>query len=173
GGFPMRFHLALPLLLNLAFVSSYAQPAETPPPPAASVPDSAATAAPRDTSPEPKTLSIQAPGLSSLTLGGTAQLKGFYHNMSADRDADKNLSLQLRRFRLDLNGSLGRHFGFRGEFRMDGNENSFGTDNAYLYYTVNDLVGFKGGKFKRSFSQEALQSSKSLYTIERGGLYHD
>lgn len=184
----MRLHLALPLLLNLAFIGPYAQPAGSSAPPVSTVPDSAKTNAPGVASAPvvenppadtagvpsgPKALSIQAPGLSRLDLGGTVQLKAQYHNVSADRDADKSLSLQLRRFRLDLDGGLGGHFGFRGEFRMDGNEGTFGTDNAYLYYTVNDLVGFKGGKFKRPFSQEALQSSKSLYTIERGGLYHD
>ncbi|MEO7424032.1 MAG: porin, partial [Fibrobacteria bacterium] len=109
--------------------------------------------------------------LARLDLSGTMQLKALYHDMDAERDADKKLSLQLRRFKLELEGAFDAHFGFRGELLVDGNGRDFGVDNAYLFYTLSDLVEFRGGKLKRPFSQEALQSSKSLYTIERGELY--
>ena len=118
-------------------------------------------------------LSIRSPFLEKLDLGGTVQVKGLYRNMTADRDADKRLSLTLRRLKLDLNGSVDSHFGFKAGFQMDGNNKNFSVDDGYLYYTLNDLVGFKAGKLKRPFSQEALQSSSSLYTIERGELYHN
>ena len=93
--------------------------------------------------------------------------------MTSERDANKRLSLQLRRFKLGLEAGLDSHSGFRGEFLVDGNGKSFGVENTYLFYTLNEFVGFKGGKMNRPFSQEALQSSKSLYTIERGELYHN
>lgn len=128
--------------------------------------DSAALA-----SPEPVVLRNSS--LSHLDLSGTFQLKALYHDMAAERDADKRLSLQLRRFKLGLEAGLEGNSGFRGEFLVDGNGRSFSVENTYLFYTVNEFVGFKGGKLNRPFSQEALQSSKSLYTIERGGLYHD
>ncbi|MDB5050322.1 MAG: hypothetical protein JWO30_3393 [Fibrobacteres bacterium] len=143
-------------------------------PPAAT--DSATVAADTATSAPPSQLdafTIHNSFLSRLDLSGTIQLKALYHNISADRDADKRLSFQLRRFKLELNGAFDEHFGFLGELLVDGNNRNFGVDNAYLYYTVNELVGFKGGKMKRPFSQEALQSSKSLYTIERGELYQN
>ncbi len=128
---------------------------------------------PADKMPAPVVIPIMTPLLSKLELGGTVQLKGLYHDFSADRDADKRLSLTLRRFKIELDGAVDPHFGFRSGFLMDGNNKAFGIDDAYLYYAVSDLIGFKGGKVKRPFSQEALQSSKSLYTIERGELYHD
>ncbi len=118
-----------------------------------------------------KTLKI--PLLSKLELGGTVQLKGLYHKFTSDQDADKSLSLNLRRFKMDLDGAVDKHFGFKGGFLMDGNNRAFGIDDGYLYYTMSNWVGFKGGKMKRPFSQEALASSKSLYTIERGELYFD
>ncbi|HKP97544.1 MAG TPA: porin [Fibrobacteria bacterium] len=142
-------------------------------PPSAS--DSATVAADSATVAPPSQLDaflIHNKYLSRLDLSGTLQLKAFYHDFTADRDADKRLSLELRRFKLELDGGFDAHSGFRGELRVDGNGREFGVDNAYLYYTMNDLVGFKGGKLKRPFSQEALQSSTSLYTIERGELYH-
>jgi nucleoid-associated protein YgaU len=132
--------------------------------------DSAAQAA---ESAQPGPLAVRNSVLTHLDLSGTFQLKALYHGLTAESDAEKRLSLQLRRFRLDLEGGLGEHSGFRSEFLVDGNGRNFGVDNAYLYYTLNEFVGFKGGKLKRPFSQEALQSSKSLYTIERGDLYHD
>ncbi len=136
--------------------------------------DTAATrAVSKDTLPSPKAIALRVPLLSKLDLGGTVQLKGFYHNLSSDRDADKRLSLNVRRFKVDLDGAVDKHFGFKGGMLMDGNNKNFGVDDAYLYYTVNELVGFKGGKLRRPFSQEALQSSKSLYTVERGELYHN
>lgn len=122
---------------------------------------------------EPKAALVRVPGLSRLDLGGTVQLKALYHDMISERDADKRLSLQLRHFRLDLDGAIDKHFGFRGELKVDGNARAFGVDNAYLSYTVSEWIGFKGGKLKRPFSQEALASSKSLYTIERGELYQE
>lgn len=118
-------------------------------------------------------LELRNPVLEKLALSGTVQLKAFYHDFASDRDADKSLSLQLRRFKLGLDGAVNEHVGFRGEFLMDGANKSFGTDDAYLWWSANDLFGLKGGKLKRPFSQEALQSSKSLYTVERGELYHD
>jgi phosphate-selective porin O/P len=128
--------------------------------------DSAALA-----SPEP--LVLRNASISRLDLSGTFQLKALYHNFTSEYDANKRLSLQLRRFKLSLEAGLDSHSGFRGEFLVDGNGKSFGVENTYLFYTVNEFVGFKGGKMNRPFSQEALQSSKSLYTIERGELYHD
>ncbi len=128
-----------------------------------------------DSSPAPRSqldaFALHNNFLSRLDLSGTIQLKALYHNMTAERDADKKLSLQLRRFKLELDGGFDANFGFRGELLVDGNGRNFGVDNAYLYYVIGDLVGFKGGKLKRPFSQEALQSSKSLYTVERGELY--
>ena len=132
--------------------------------------DSAALAA---LTSQPEPLLVRNSSLAHLDLSGTMQLKALYHGVTEDRDADKRLSLQLRRFKLELEGGLDAHSGFRGELLVDGNGRNFGVDNAYLFYKVNDFVGFKGGKLKRPFSQEALQSSKSLYTIERGELYHE
>jgi hypothetical protein len=132
--------------------------------------DSAALAA---LTSQPEPLLFRNSSLAHLDLSGTMQLKALYHGVTEDRDADKRLSLQLRRFKLDLEGALDAHSGFRGELLVDGNGRNFGVENAYLFYKVNDFVGFKGGKQKRPFSQEALQSSKSLYTIERGELYHE
>ncbi|MDB5104183.1 MAG: hypothetical protein JWP91_1872 [Fibrobacteres bacterium] len=133
----------------------------------------AADSAARTQPPQPEPLVIRNAYLARLDLSGTVQLKSLYHGITEDRDADKRLSLQLRRFKLELEGGFDAHSGFRGEFRMEGNNRNFGVDNAYLFYTLNEFVGFKGGKLKRPFSQEALQSSKSLFTIERGEVYHD
>lgn len=118
-------------------------------------------------------LELRNPILQRLALSGTVQLKGFYHDFASDQDSDKRLSLQLRRFKLGLEGAVTEHVGFRGEFQMDGANHAFGTDDAYLWWRANDIVGVKGGKLKRPFSQEALQSSSSLYTVERGELYHN
>jgi hypothetical protein len=138
--------------------------------PADSGNDSAAAPAP---TPPTGVLELRNPVLERLALSGTVQLKAFYHDFASDRDADKHLSLQLRRFKLGLEGSVTEHAGFRGEFLLDGANKSFGAEDAYLWWRASDIVGIKGGKLKRPFSQEALQSSKSLYTIERGELYHD
>jgi hypothetical protein len=122
---------------------------------------------------KPAGVNLTAPGLTKLELGGTVQLKAFYHNFAADRDADKSLSYNLRRLRIDLDGAAGEHFGFTGQFRLDANGKEAGIEAGYLSWTCNDLFGVKGGKIKRPFSQEALMSSKSLYTIERGPLYQN
>ena len=127
-----------------------------------------ATTAPRS---QAEVFALRNNFLDRLDFSGTVQLKALYHDMYADKDADKRLSFQLRRFKLELEGGFDPHFGFRGEMLVDGNGRNFGMDNAYLYYALNELVGFRGGKMKRPFSQEALQSSKSLYTVERGQLY--
>jgi hypothetical protein len=197
GGFPMRLVLST---LSLCWaLPAAAQTAPASPAPAKevidtadvpAVPAAAANAAPAPTpaadsaGPADTVAAAPAPAareplawntglLSRLDFFGTLQLKGLYHDMSADRDADKRLTLQLRRFKLGLEGAFDAHSGFRGDFLVDGNNKNFGVDDAFLFYRINGLMGFKGGKFKRPFSQEALQSSKSLYTIERGELYHD
>ena len=118
-------------------------------------------------------LEIRNSVLSRLDLSGTIQLKAFYNNFGAAKDSDKKLSMQLRRFKLGLEGLLTDQAGFKGELLIDGNNKAFGAEDAYLFYRLSDVVGFKGGKMKRPFSQEALQSSKGLYTLERGELYHD
>lgn len=140
---------------------------ESPVQTAAAPSDSAAPAAPAGI------LAIRNPVLQRLALSGTVQLKAFYHDFASDRDSDKRLSFQLRRFNLALDGDVTGNVGFRGEFLLDGANKSYGTDDAYLWWRANDLLGLKGGKLKRPFSQEALQSSHSLYTVERGELYHD
>lgn len=114
----------------------------------------------------------EAPGLTRLGVGGTFQMKAFYHDMAADADGDKSLSFQLRRARLDLSGGLGDHFAFEGQFRLEANGRQLGSEAIYLAYRFNDLFGVKGGKLKRPFSQESMQSSKGLYTVERGTLYN-
>ena len=123
--------------------------------------------------PPPVAIAIMTPFLSKLEFNGTVQLKGIYHDFTSPRDSDKRLSLTLRQMKVELDGAVDSHFGFKSGFLLDGNNKALGIHDAYLYYTISDLVGFKGGKLKRPFSQEALQSSKSLYTIERGELYHD
>lgn len=118
-------------------------------------------------------LEIRNNVLSRLDLSGTIQLKGFYHDLAADRDADKQLTLQLRRFKLGLEGHLTDHAGFKGRLLLDGANKAFGLEDAYLFYRLGNWAGIKGGKINRPFSQEALQSSNALYTIERGELYHN
>jgi hypothetical protein len=144
----------------------------TPPAPAPAA-VSAAQAADSSVAPSAGVLELRNPILERLALSGTVQLKAFYHDFASDQDADKRLSLQLRRFKLGLEGAVTEHVGFRGEFLMDGANQAFGTDDAYLWWRASDIVGVKGGKLKRPFSQEALQSSSSLYTVERGELYHN
>jgi len=139
----------------------------------AAVASSAPAADSSPAAPSAGVLELRNPILQRLALSGTVQLKGFYHDFASDRDSDKRLSLQLRRFKLGLEGAVTEHVGFRGEFQMDGANQAFGTDDAYLWWRANDIVGVKGGKLKRPFSQEALQSSSSLYTVERGELYHN
>jgi len=144
--------------------------------PLSSAPVAASAAQAADSSvaaPSAGVLELRNPILERLALSGTIQLKAFYHDFASDRDADKHLSLQLRRFKLGLEGAVTEHVGFRGEFLMDGANQAFGTDDAYLWWRASDIVGVKGGKLKRPFSQEALQSSGSLYTVERGELYHN
>ena len=121
----------------------------------------------------PPKLEFVSAFLTRLELGGTVQLKSFYHNFAADNDVDKSLSLDLRRLRVDLLGALGDHFGFEGQFLLEGDGGSLGIENGYLYYVYNKLFGLRGGKMKRPFSQEALQSSKGLFTVERGELYQN
>jgi hypothetical protein len=140
------------------------------PDPAVAAESTIAVSAP---APAQRDLTLRNPVLESLALSGTVQLKAFYRDFASDRDADKRLSLQLRRFKLGLEGAVSAHAGFRGEFLLDGADKAFGTEDAYLWWRLNEKVGFKGGKLKRPFSQEALQSSRSLYTVERGELYHD
>ncbi len=187
---------ALPDTAHAAPVTPPAAAPVAPQPPAATAPETPAAAeaaaapgpvAAETTAPNPApeadsavatpapvqgTLSLRNPVLSSLALSGTAQLKAFYHDFASDRDADKRLSLQLRRFKLGLEGDISAQVGFRGEFLLDGADKSFGTEDAFLWWKPSERVGFKGGKLKRPFSQEALQSSRSLYTVERGELYH-
>ena len=151
--------------------------------PAAAVPVAAApdtgtvaktdSAAPASAAQEPVPLEIRNAYLAHLDLTGTVQLKAFYHNFAAEKDADKRLSFQLRRFEFGLEASFNTHSGFKGVMLLDGANKNFGVNDAYLYYRVNDLVGFKGGKMRRPFSQESLQSARALYTIERGELYFD
>ena len=116
---------------------------------------------------------VEAPGLAGLKVGGTFQLKASYQDMTADEDRDKRLGFELRRARLDLAGALGDHFSFEGQFSLEGNGRQLGAEAVYLAWKLNDFFGIKGGKLKRPFSQEALSSSKGLYTVERTTLYHD
>ncbi len=125
------------------------------------------------TAPKPEGIFVTNKVLKKLNLGGAFQLKGFYHNILADRDADKKLSLTLRRLAIDLDGMFDDHFGFKTTLRLETNGGNAGIDDAYLFYKYNDFAGFKGGKLRRPISQEALQSSKEFYTIERGELYHN
>jgi hypothetical protein len=115
----------------------------------------------------------EAPYLSDLRVGGTFQLTAFHRDLTAARDADKSLSFDLRRARIDLSGKLGRQFAFEAQIRAEADERTFGADAVYLAWKWNEFFGIRGGKLKRPFSQEALQSSKSLFTIERGSLYQD
>lgn len=152
--------------------TSVTAPAAAPQAPEVAAPASAPVdSAPAQPKAEPALLA--AAHLSKLEFGGTAQLKAFYHDMLADRDADKALSLNLRRLRLDFNGALGDHFGFVSQLRVEGNGGNFGIDEGYLSWTANEFFGIRGGKMKRPFSQEELMSSKNLYTVERGQLYQD
>jgi hypothetical protein len=177
---PMRFILST---LLLGFGLSHADdPAVAPAGPTVDTSHAAAPEAPArvqtfyDSAVAPAPtgiLAIHNPVLQRLALSGTVQVKAFYHDFASDRDADKHLSFQLRRFNLALDGEVTGNVGFRGEFRLDGANKSYGTDDAYLWWRANDLLGLKGGKLKRPFSQEALQSSHSLSTVERGELYHD
>ena len=144
-----------------------ADPAPLPAPATAQAADSAAPSLPRGP------LEIRNPVLERLDLSGTIQLKGFYHDFASDRDADKRASMQLRRFKLGLEGAATDRLGFRGEFLVDGANKAFGVEDAYLWWRIGGKSGLKGGKLKRPFSQEALQSSKSLFTVERGELYHE
>lgn len=113
----------------------------------------------------------EAPGLSSLKVGGTFQLKAFSHDVLADADADKSQGLDLRRARVDLSGGLGESFAWEGQFLLEGDGARLGTEDVFLAWKAGKLFGIKGGKLMRPFSQEAMQSSKSLYTVERGVLY--
>jgi hypothetical protein len=155
--------------------STQGSPAVTPAPaePAATPAVPAAAADSQAEKPAGAGTTLYAPLLSKLELGGTVQLKAFYHNFAADRDADKALSFNLRKLRLDVSGAAGDHFGFVGQFRLEANGANLGIDEGYLSWTANDLFGIRGGKMKRPFSQEQLMSSKALYTIERGLLYQD
>lgn len=161
-------------VIDTADAPSPAPVAEVPAPTAAdsASADSAVSAAAAALPESPAPLEIRNGALARLDLSGTIQLKAFYNDLASDRDADKRLSLQLRRFKLGLEGLLTDHAGFKGEMLIDGANKAFGMEDAYLFYRLGHAVGFKGGKLKRPFSQEALQSSKSLYTIERGELYH-
>jgi hypothetical protein len=161
--------------------SPSAAPEATPVPAAASaVSDSAsgASEAPvsgtrgADSAPPAGALFLRNPLLERLDLSGTVQLKAFYRDFASNRDAEKRLSLQLRRFQLGLDGAVSQHAGFRGVFLLDGADKSFGAEDAFLWWTCGEWFGLKGGKVKRPFSQEALQSSRALYTVERGELYH-
>jgi hypothetical protein len=116
---------------------------------------------------------VEAPGLAKLEVGGTFQLKGFYQDMAADDDADKRLGFELRRARFDLAGKVGDHFSFEGQFLLEANARQIGSEAVYLAWKPSEFFGIKGGKLKRPFSQEALSSSKGLYTVERSVLYHD
>jgi hypothetical protein len=113
----------------------------------------------------------EAPYLSDFRVGGTFQLKAFHNDLTSGRDADKSLSFDLRRARLDFSGKLGRQFGFEAQVRVEADDRALGADEVYLEWTWNEFFGIRGGKLKRPFSQEALQSSKSLFTVERGTLY--
>lgn len=151
-------------------------PISASPAPAEPSPAGAAAAPAPDTAVPPVSrgpLELRNSVLERIDLSGTVQLKGFYHDFASDRDADKRASLQLRRFKLGLESMVTDRLGFKGEFLLDGANRSFGTDDAYLWWRIGEKTGIKGGKVKRPFSQEALQSSKSLYTVERGELYHD
>ena len=145
----------------------------TPEPTAAPAADTAQAAESPATALSRRPLEIRNAVLERLDLSGTVQLKGFYHDFASDRDSDKRASLQLRRFKLGLEGAVTERLGFRGEFLLDGANKSFGAEDAYLWWRIGEKSGLKGGKLKRPFSQEALQSSKSLYTVERGEVYHD
>lgn len=120
---------------------------------------------------------VEAPGLDRLTLGGAFQLRAAYRDMFNEADAKKSLGLSVRRARLDFAGTLGEpgrplgSFGFEGQFRFEDGRR-LGSEAIYLAWRLNDLFGIKGGKLKRPFSQESMQSSKGLYTVERGALYN-
>lgn len=116
-------------------------------------------------------VAVEAPKLSRLEIGGTFALKAFHHDFTASSDADKKLSFALRRARVDFLGDLGGNFGFEGQFGLGADGQKLGAEAVYLSWKYSDLFGIKGGKLKRPFSQEAMQSSKGLYTVERGGLY--
>ena len=136
-----------------------------------------ATPAPGGLRPAPKTDTVkkvveptyaEAPGLTRLEMGGTFQLKAFFHDITADADADKSLSFQMRRARVDFQGRVGDHFSFEAQLTCKATARRSTPRPIYLAWKFNDFIGIRGGKIKRTFSQEALQSSKDLYTIERG-----
>ena len=125
-----------------------------------------------DTSSKPSGLILRNRYFTKLELGGTVQFKAYYSGIT-DRDGDKRLGMALRVFRIDLDAALSPHFGVLGQFRLDANDQQAGIESGLLYYSFNEFLGVRAGKVKRPFSQEALQSSKALYTIERGELYQN
>ncbi len=125
------------------------------------------------TAPKPEPVSVINKTLESIDLGGRIQFKGFYHDMTAEQDADKRLSFQLRRLSLDVGGRFANRSGFKMEALLETNDQKANLNAAYLFHDWNEHWGIRAGKMKRPISQEALQSSKKLYTVERGTLYHD
>ncbi len=111
--------------------------------------------------------------LEKIDIGGRIQFKGFHHDIFSESDSDKRLSFQLRRLSLDVNGRFADQFGFKMEALLEVNNHRANLNQAYLFHEWNEHWGIRAGKLKRPISQEALQSSKRLNTIERSGLYHE
>ncbi len=134
-------------------------PVETPMPAAAEAPKSGV-----------QPVAIKNSVFDKLTLGGTLQTKAYYHNMADSNDRAKKLSLSVSKFRVDLEGAYDEHFGLLGQFALEANGKNLGVEHAYAYYKQGHFQ-LKLGKLKKPFSMEALQSSTSLYTVDRGQLY--
>ncbi len=111
-------------------------------------------------------------GFDTLSLGGTFQVQGFYHDMDDDNDQNKQLSLSVNEFRLDLNGVYNEHFGVLGQFLVQANAQQLGIENAYGFFHAGEWV-FKAGKLAKPFSMEALQDDATLPTVQRGELYNN
>jgi hypothetical protein len=115
-------------------------------------------------------VTLQNKAFSAFTLGGTFQMKAFYDNMTAASEQDRQIGFSLSKFRLDLAGAYDEHFGLIGQFLLEANARELGVENAYAYFKQG-LYQIQAGKLKKPFSMEALQSSSTLYTVDRGKLY--
>jgi len=120
--------------------------------------------------PAPEPVTLQNSTFEKFTLGGSFQLRGYYHDFTAESDLKKSLSFSLSKFRLDLAGAYNEHLGLLGQFQVEGNGKNFGVEAVYAYYKQGAFQ-LAAGKIKKAFSMEALQSSTTLYTVDRGQLY--
>lgn len=114
------------------------------------------------------TSTLAAAADDAVHLGGQIQFR--YLVNFRDDDAlveDTTFGFQTRRTKLWAEGMVNEEFGYKIQGNFDSGDGSFGLENAFVTYKVNDQSSLQWGQFKLPFAREELVSSGKQLAVER------